>query len=177
MANSFCTGGSTNQQWLGEIQRHPVYSLQDFSGTGDIFGKHNWRPHNNKSKKWPPPLPCVLVNHIRRNILIHAINSFHGHIILVYDVWFFNIHSPFFTVTVKFGLLNWLFTRKGRNHNHDFIIFPKYSSDDQGPRVTTFDDPRFSFLIFTISHNGAFSIPVAATPIALKCLSKTGLVK
>ena len=49
--------------------------------------------------------------------------------------------------------------------------------------VTTSDDPHFSLFVFTIFHNGAFSIwfahmvPVAATSIALKCLSKAGLVK
>ena len=47
--------------------------------------------------------------------------------------------------------------------------------------VTTSNDSFFSLFIFTISRNGAFSIrfvltvPVAATPTALKCLSKAGL--
>ena len=49
--------------------------------------------------------------------------------------------------------------------------------------VTTSDNPRFSLLIFIISCNGVFSIrfahtiPVVASGIALKCLSKVGLVK
>ena len=49
--------------------------------------------------------------------------------------------------------------------------------------LTTSDDPHFSLIIFTISHNGAFSVrffltvPFEATPIALKGLSKAGLVK
>ena len=49
--------------------------------------------------------------------------------------------------------------------------------------VTASDDSRFSFFIFIISRNGAFSIQfaltilVAATPIVLTYLSKAGLVK
>ena len=65
---------------------------------------------NNKSKKWSPPFLCAYVKHIRQYILIHAINYPHGHIILVYDVWLFSIHSPFFMMIIMFGLLNWLFT-------------------------------------------------------------------
>ena len=100
-----------------------------------------------------------------------------GHITLLNDVWLFNIHSPFFTMTIM------LFTNKGGNHIHDFIIFPTYCSDARGHTVTTSDDPPFPLFIFIISHNRAFSIrsaltvPVAATPFALKCLIKAGLVK
>ena len=49
--------------------------------------------------------------------------------------------------------------------------------------VTTSNDLHFSSFNFTISHNGAFfirfalTIPVAATPIALKCLNKAALAK
>ena len=38
--HSFCTGGSTHQQWLSESQGHLIYILQDLSGIGDMFGKH-----------------------------------------------------------------------------------------------------------------------------------------
>ena len=65
---------------------------------------------NNKSKKWSAPVLCAYVKHIRQYILIHAINYPHGHIILVYDVWLFSIHSLFFMMLIMFGLLNWLFT-------------------------------------------------------------------
>ena len=54
-----------------------------------------------------------------------------GHITLLNDVWLFNIHSPFFTMTIM------LFTNKGGNHIHDFIIFPTYCSDARGHTVTT----------------------------------------
>ena len=41
-ANSFCTGNTTHQQWLGESQEHPIYILRDLSGLSNIFGKHCW---------------------------------------------------------------------------------------------------------------------------------------
>ena len=47
---------------------------------------------------------------------------------LVYDVWLLNTHSPFFVMTIKIELLNWLFTSKGGNRIHDFI-FSTYCSD------------------------------------------------
>ena len=53
----------------------------------------------------------------------------------------------------------------------------------QDTSVTISDDPRFSLLIFTISRNKTFlipvalTVPVATTPIVLKCISKAGLVK
>ena len=49
--------------------------------------------------------------------------------VLVYDVMLFNIHSPFFSVTITFCLLNWLFTIKGGNRIHDFIIFLTYCNE------------------------------------------------
>ena len=78
--------------------------------------------HNSKSKKWPPPFLCGKVNHIRQCILIHAIDSPNGHTILVYDVWLFNINSPFFLMTIMFDLLNWLFTNWLFTRNEAFSI-------------------------------------------------------
>ena len=54
------------------------------------------------------------------------------YIILVYDVWLFDVHSPLFTMWTSFYLLNWLFTSKVGNCIHDFIVFPMYCSDVQG---------------------------------------------
>ena len=48
LPNSFCTDGSTHQQWLSESQGHPIYILQDLSGVGNIFGKHYWRKHQQQ---------------------------------------------------------------------------------------------------------------------------------
>ena len=53
-------------------------------------------------------------------------------IILVYNVWSLNINSLFFTMTITFNLLNWLFTGDKGNPIHDFIIFPTYCSNVQG---------------------------------------------
>ena len=74
-----------------------------------------------------------------------------GHITLLNDVWLFNIHSPFFTMTIM------LFTNKGGNHIHDFIIFPTYCSDARGHTVTTphlmIHPFLYSFLSYlTIEH-------------------------
>ena len=53
----------------------------------------------------------------------------HRHIILIYDIWLFNIHIPFFRMTITFDLLSWLLTSKNGNHIHDFIIFPTVCRD------------------------------------------------
>ena len=73
----------------------------------------------------------------------------HRHIILVYDVWLFNIHSPFFTMTITVDLLNWLFISKGGNRIHDFIIisfttllsFQRTAMMFKDTSITTSDDP------------------------------------
>ena len=64
----------------------------------------------------------------------------HGHIILVYDVWLFNIHSLFFMMTIlavyqqKVGITFMTFQRTA-------VVFKDRS-------VTTTDDPHFSLFIF-----------------------------
>ena len=102
-------------------------------------------------------------------------------IILVYYIWLFNIHPPFFTMTITCELLNWLFTSKGRNRIHDFFYLSNVLIFED-TSVTTSDNPRFSWFIFIIYHNRSFSfgfaltVLVPATLIALTCLSKSGLV-
>ena len=84
-------------------------------------------------------------------------------------------------MTITFVLLNWLFASKGGNRIHNFIIFQRTAVMFEDTSVTTSDDPHVALFIFIISRNGAFSIrfaltvPVAATPIALKRLIKAGL--
>lgn len=106
--------------------------------------------------------------------MIHAINSPYGRIILVYDVWLFKIHSLFFTITVTFYLLEMALTTS--------LSFQPTAVMFEDTSVATCDHSCFSLSIFIISRNGAFSIrfaltiPVAATPMVFKCLSKAGLV-
>ena len=96
------------------------------------------------------------------------------HIILVYDVWLFNIHSRFFTMTITFGLLYWLFTSKGGNRTTTLLSFQRTKVMLEDKSVPTSDDRYFYFFIFTITRNEAFyiwfplTVSVAATPIALK---------
>ena len=103
-----------------------------FGGIDNIFGKHYWRPHQQQIEKVATTTSLWVINHISQYILIHAINSLHGHIILVYDVWLFNIHSRFFTMTIMLDLLNLLFTSKRGNRIQDFVIFPRCCSDVRG---------------------------------------------
>ena len=115
----------------------------------------------------PPPPPWTLV---------------YWFIIFFYYIWLFNIHPPFFTMTITCDLLNWLFTSKGGNRIHDFFYLSNVLIFED-TSVTTSDNPRFSLFIFIIYRNRSFSfafaltVLVPATLIALKCLSKSGLVK
>ena len=111
-------------------QGHPIYILQDLSGIGDIFGKYYWQLHQQQIEKGTNTISNIFVSgpfHIGWCNFIHAINSPHGHITLLYGVSLFNIHSPFFRITIVFDILNWLFTSKGGNRICSF--FPTYCSD------------------------------------------------
>ena len=180
--NSLCTGGSMHQQWFGKSQGHPIYISQDLSGIGNTFSKHHWRPHQEQIEKVATTI-SLCVSYSYTPIYFDPCDQLpHGHITLVCDVWLCNIHSPFFTMTITFDVLNWLFISKGGNRIHDFVLsFQLTLVMLEDKSVTTSEDPRLSLYIFSISCNGALFIwfaltfPVAATPISVKCLSKAGL--
>ena len=86
-------------------------------------------------------------------------------------------------MAIMFDLLNWLISVTVEIAITGLLSLERTVVIFEDTSVNTADDQLLSLFIFTISRNGAFFIrfaliaPFAASPIALKCLSKTGLGK